>query len=114
MSDTAQWVTLLTVIAGFMYQAWRENRQRRWDKEDRAETAERLARKVEHTTEAISSRHAENTRMLADKIDENTDISTKAFHEANSVNLKIESIGLEHNRLQRDEQAHRRRSTDER
>jgi hypothetical protein len=89
MSDTAQWITLLTVIVGFVYQAWREQRNRRWDKEDRAELAALAAR---------------GNKALGEKIDVNTEISTRAFHEANSVNLKIEKLGLEHNQLQRDRQ----------
>ncbi len=31
-------------------------------------------------------------------------MSTEAFHEANQVNLKIQSLGLEHNQLQRERQ----------
>lgn len=30
-------------------------------------------------------------------ISENTKISTDAFHEANTVNIKLEKLGLQHN-----------------
>lgn len=107
MTDTAQWVTLITVVAGFLFQLYRENRQRKWDVEDRARIAaavtneaQSVARKVvDAATEAAAERH-----KLAAAVDENTAISTKAFHEANTVNQKLEALGVEHNALQRREQ----------
>jgi len=39
--------------------------------------------------------HANGARLEA-AVAENTDISTKAFHEANTVNLKLEKLGLAH------------------
>ena len=95
----AQWITLLTVIAGFCYQAYRETRQRRWDREDRKELAKTVVLTASKVAEKVEAVHVQ----LGEAITVNTEISTKAFHEANSVNLKIEKLGLEHNALQRQE-----------
>lgn len=45
--------------------------------------------------ERVAAEQREMTRITQQKIDENTEISTRAFHEANSVNLKIKSLGVE-------------------
>lgn len=34
-ADAAPWITLLSLIVGFVWQGYRESRQRRWDAEDR-------------------------------------------------------------------------------
>ncbi len=83
MSDTAigQLIIFLTTIAGFIFTLYRENRNRRWDREDREQKAVQLAAKVEAAHTAIS-----------DKIDENTMISREAFKEANDVNRKIATL----------------------
>jgi hypothetical protein len=41
---------------------------------------------------------------LAEMIEANTEISTQAFKEANNINRKIESLGLEQNALERERQ----------
>ena len=92
--------TFLTVIAGFAYQAFRESRQRKWDVEDRR----LLAINVSDAAKKAESHVLDAACEIHDAIKVNTEISTKAFHEANSVNLKIEKLGLEHNKLQRDSQ----------
>lgn len=76
MTD-AQFAILVTTTAGlvttlgtFGYNIYRDNRNRRWDLENR-----RLARE-----EVIS------------RIDENTQISVQAFKEANDVNAKIATL----------------------
>ncbi len=122
MSDAAQWIAFLTLIAGFVWQWVRENRQRQWDKEDRAEVATQrlavaaaLAAKVDDTAKLVAVKMVAATdrvtalidghgESLAKQIDANTDISTKAFYEANQSNLKIEKLGLEHNQLQKERQ----------
>ncbi len=109
-------VTLATVIAGFLYQTWRDERRRKWDVEDRLAVALALA---QHTTdtattlaahtvataatvaEALAVKTTATTEQLQAAIADNTRISTDAFHEANTVNLKIEKLGLEHNALER-------------
>lgn len=107
MNDTAQWVTLITVLAGFLFQLYRENRQRKWDVEDRARIAAIVTNEAKDVAKKVvdsaAEASAERTRLRA-AVDENTDISTKAFHEANTVNQKLEALGLAHNELQRREQ----------
>lgn len=70
-------ITFATLVLTSVLQYMREGRNRRWD----METKQTL---VEHA------------QVVAGKIDENTNISTKAFHEANTVNLKLEKLGLTH------------------
>jgi hypothetical protein len=76
MTD-AQFTLLITTITGlvstlatFAYNLYRENRNRKWDRENRE-----LAR----------------TELLR-RIDENTEVSVKAFREANDVNAKIAAL----------------------
>lgn len=82
-------ITLVTVILGVIVQIYRENRNRRWDMEDRKV----LAAKVEDAKALVS----ETSDELKTMIHENTKISTDAFHEANTVNLKLEKLGIAHN-----------------
>jgi len=126
MTDNAPWVALATLVVGFLWQAYRENRNHQWEREEKAqEKADRaeLARNLAATNAAMATQVAseasrvaahvvasanrvadqvstENAK-LAEKIDDNTDISRKAFYEANSVNLKIAALGLENNTLRR-------------
>lgn len=54
--------------------------------------------------------NVDRLHVIETKIDANTDISTKAFHEANTVNLKLEKLGIEHlaeEKKQTDMMAHR-------
>jgi hypothetical protein len=57
---------------------------RKWDLEDRAATASKLATKVGLDADEVK-------RLIA----ENTGISRDAFHEANNVNGKIQKLGEE-------------------
>ena len=103
MSDVAivQFATFLTLVAGFVWQWLREKRNRAWEIEDRRELAEKVVQQADTVAASVQMQ----SDKLHEAIKENTEVSTKAFHEANSVNLKIESLGLEHNALQRKEQA---------
>jgi hypothetical protein len=76
LSDAAigHLIILITTVLGIVVQIYRENRARRWAREDREESAKQRS-------------------ILAQKIDENTEISKEAFKEANSVNQKIALIG---------------------
>lgn len=62
--------TLVSTILGFGYNLYRDNRNRKWDLENR-----RLARDE-----------------VMRKIDQNTEISVQAFKEANDVNAKIAAL----------------------
>ncbi len=105
--DTAQWVTLATVISGFIYQEVRVTRQRKWDKEDRAELAAHLkdtradlAEKVETAAVTATARMVDESAKLADAIEANTQISTKAFHEANGAKELIAAEVTKRNEIQ--------------
>jgi hypothetical protein len=110
-ADTAQWVTLAGVIVGILAGFYRDARNRRWAKEDADELATKLdthrahlAEKVATAADTATGRMIAESEKLGSAIQTNTDISTKAFHEANSVNLKIEKLGIDHNALQRAKQ----------
>lgn len=65
-SDASFWgqvVIAVVTLAGFAFQAWREARNRRWEREER--------------------------EVIKRKIDENTAISVKAFDSANRFNEKL-------------------------
>ena len=64
MTDTQQWIALLTLIVGFVYTSWREHRNRQWDKQDRAE----LALKVVTVAQAVSDKVEVENAKLADAI----------------------------------------------
>ena len=84
--------TLATVVTGFLgtiakmhYDQKQREQNRRWDVEDR----QRVADSVQAHNESIVAGLTENTtltRLAAQKADD-------AFKEANSVNLKIASMG---------------------
>ena len=61
---------IITTVLGFAYNLYRDNRNRRWDLENR-----RLAREE-----------------IVARLDENTDLSRVAFKEANDVNMKIAKL----------------------
>lgn len=62
---------------------------------DMATALRDLERDKTEALEKVAAEQREMTRVTQMKIDENTEISTRAFHEANSVNLKIKSLGVE-------------------
>jgi hypothetical protein len=72
-----------------------------------------VAQRVTDVAAAMDTKVDLQVAALHKAVAENTDISTKAFQEANHVNLKLEKLGLEHNQLQAARQQHQRR-TDER
>jgi len=98
-------VTLVTTLAGFALLIWRDERKRKWDKEDRLAIAATLALHTTETAATVAQALATRTNKTSDKlvelIAENTKISTDAFHEANTVNQKLEKLGLEHNAIDR-------------
>lgn len=134
MDSPSGWVTFLTVVAGFAYQAWRDERRRKWEVEDRlsiavtlakhsaslvkgmavdsAATAETLALHTTATSERLEGLIARNTELTQEGVKAAGD----AYHEANTVNIKLEQLGLEHNAIDRIENAaaaeRDRRSTD--
>jgi len=110
--------TVVSVAGGQILQMMRESRHRKWDREDRAQKAAdlaeasaadaaRIARELAATVAqsatsvaATVARTAAQSDAVAksragqvlQKIAENTEISAKAFHEANQANLKFIQI----------------------
>ncbi len=101
-----QSVIFLTTIIGLLASWFRENRNRRWDLEDRSALAVKVQSQVDHTrmalhdkTEEVRVQTAQQAHKLIQKIDENTEISRGAFAEANAVNLKLLEVKQEIARL---------------
>ena len=129
-STIASWVTLGSVIAGFLYQGWRAERQRKWDIEDRKALAKKVdddATSIKDKVEEVASGVTAEAKKVASKlstdaedanrqrnklmsaIQENTNISTEARDQAseaqkvaNNMNKKIESLGISHNQIERE------------
>ena len=105
MSDTAwvQLASILTLVIGFLWQAWREARNRRWDQEDRRLVATALAESTAEKAEVIKTQIEEQNTVIQqahqdikDKIDDNTvktiefaDEARLAIKVANSMNEKL-------------------------
>lgn len=87
MTDIAvgQWVLLLTTLAGFGVQIYRENRKRIWDIEDRRNVAAQVEASAQALKAKVQGQHQEVIR----EIQTNTKVSVEAFSEANGVNAKI-------------------------
>jgi len=67
-------VTLITLVITQVLSTNREARNRRWDQEDRERAREQMKREAN-----------DHTQTTVAKIDENTEISRSAFHEANGA-----------------------------
>lgn len=98
--DIWHWVlanfNLVAIVGAFRMWSMSEHRKTAKALEaQRAELAEQLATMAKRVADQS---HGENV-VLAAAIQENTAISTRAFHEANSVNQKIAAIGAEQNVL---------------
>lgn len=76
-----QIVGVITTIVGIGVMLYRENRNRRWDKEDRNVVAA-------ETRHALRNSHA----VLASQITQGAKHAEDAFHEANAVNNKIRDL----------------------
>lgn len=87
------------VLIGLM-QFIREGRAHKWamqqakdDRDHREAIADALVKKTEEAAAKVAANTLRGVATLADKIDENTEISAAAFREANGVNQKIAAIG---------------------
>ena len=68
-----QIVTLITVVIGFFVALYRENRNRRWDLEDRARARAELLRKTDKLTEASIRGHENTVNTVSQIIRSNID-----------------------------------------
>lgn len=87
-TSPAQVAILLTTIATLVYQFVREGRRHKWEEEAKVRHAEATA-KAEAERLDIAQRVKDAETNLNAKLDENTEISRKAFTEANHVNEKL-------------------------
>lgn len=88
--------TLFAQIMSYM----REGRAHKWQREqadreaaDRIATAQEVKTHAAYAANVIAADAKASAKVLADKIDENTEVSVRAFDEANGVNKKILAIG---------------------
>lgn len=88
--------TLILQIMSYL----REGRAHRWlqeqsalDRRERLATAEELKRQHEEAAMTITLNTQHAAAVLSQKIDDNTEISVKAFDAANNVNEKLVAIG---------------------
>jgi seryl-tRNA synthetase len=89
-----QIIILLTTIAGFLYTIYRENRNRRWDLQDRELARKELSQKLENQQEQVAAKVVVDHKKLIDKIDENTKITTDALINSNMVHSKMDALAL--------------------
>lgn len=104
--QVTQIVILITGLLTVVIPLYREQRNRRWDLEDRERTARDLAAKTQAAADLVRSEVVaaqqlvtKQTDMLRDRISDNTDLTSQAkdaahqaYQEANHVNLKIAAL----------------------
>lgn len=104
--QVTQIVIVITGLLTVVVPLYREQRNRRWDLEDRERTARDLAVKTQAAADLVRSEvvAAQNlvsrqTEILSTKIADNTDLTAQAkdaahqaYQEANHVNLKIAAL----------------------
>jgi hypothetical protein len=101
--------TALTSVATIGFGIWRDGRttaatvareklHREWAIEDRRVKAQDVADKVESVAEELRRTTAAQARTVINEIQKNTEISVRAFNEANDVNTKFLKL---HARLDR-------------
>ncbi len=83
--DTVIITGLFASVAAQLVSLFRENRNHRWDQEERG----RLAVHTQHAREALSDQIADNTA----KTERAASAAVAAYDEANHVNMKIADLG---------------------
>jgi ADP-ribosylglycohydrolase len=81
------WATIgliVTTVLGFVFQAYREARDRRWKREDAEAKAQIATLAEEHEKAAEQGR-----KLIVEKIDENTQMNAEAIKVANNLNEKV-------------------------
>lgn len=90
--SVGQIILLLTTVAGFFVTAWRENRNRKWDLEDRRLAREEIANKVIAQQEVIQSTTDKQTEIIVEKLDRSHESAKAAFAAAGNVHARLESL----------------------
>lgn len=104
-NDSAQLAILVTAVAGLVttmitlyYNFKREDRRHKWEIEA-AERHRAVAQAASSEREVIAKRVEDAEVVLNAKLDANTEISQKAFDEANHLNEKIATQGQAFDRM---------------
>ncbi len=97
-------VALVTVVIRGIFSAEYDRRHRQYELDDRKaialkveQTAITLAQKVELESREMKQAIAHNTALTQEGVDAASD----AYHEANTVNLKLEKLGLTQQQLEK-------------
>ena len=99
----AQAVIFLTTVAGFLYNIYRENRNRRWDLEDRARAREEQLRTTAVAAASVKSsldvhnivqeaKQEELKQVIVEKLDKNTAITQEAAQKAALADRRLAEI----------------------
>ena len=97
-----QVIIFLTTVAGFLFNIYRENRNRRWDLEDRAQARQQTAtaavavkQELETQTRVVNEAH----RDLRQAIDDNTALTAAVADKALAADQRLAEIcaQFEHN-----------------
>lgn len=101
MSDAAviALAGIVTTIAGFLFQAWQAERNRKWQKEDAqrtatvlAETTAAVASDLKKETMANRDALTEHAQVIRTELAHNTLITGKAYDAANNFETKLERL----------------------
>ncbi len=94
-SGLAQGVLLLTTIAGFLFQAYRENRNHRWDEERRLRIAAELQAQVEATALTLRQEAAAVAFAVKEQVEvEALSVKQQVEAEALAVKQQVEAAAL--------------------
>jgi hypothetical protein len=89
-------VTALAVgssaVIGQLLTIWRERQRKKLDERNRKWDAEDRERKTAEIASALESANRDRAGVLLGKLAENTKLSVDAFREANQVNLKLSAV----------------------
>lgn len=100
-----QLVTFATIVFNARTQRLRAEQARQWEVEDREIVAAKVVTASEKLAETVQIQHLDLTSKITENTEKTEQAATaakEAYHEANTINLKLEKLGLEHNRLDKE------------
>ena len=107
---------LITLILGYIWQAWKTNKRekwqvqlRKWELEDREalakkveDTAAKLSEQTKHDTELLWEQQHGHTRRIEEKLEKNLEIAQatkdaagKAYDAANNFAVKLDKMNMQ-------------------
>lgn len=96
MLETAQWLTLVTIVLGFLFQYLHATRQRRWDIEDRQYRSDQEKQEREKTAERLASVTIQEAARVSEKLAaEASKVSQAAIAEAKRVAAMVMTSAAE-------------------